>query len=1180
MSAPYRASDDCCGGCGGCRDTCAARQHSSPPHPNQPGLDALTYRVGTHPDFFATMRNRLGELLPALRTRDLDDPAVAFLDAWAVVADVLTFYQERIANEGYLRTATERRSLLELARLVGYRPRPGVAADAFLAFTLEAGYRGEVPAGTRAQSRPTGGGPPQPYETGSPLPARAEWNLLAPRLTRPQVLSGTDRGDGTSGPFHLDGVRTGLRPNDPLLLDLGGSDQRLYRVLAVTPDPAAGRTRADVERWIRDRTPAARRPSAAALLQHTRHAVRDALERGEKQPRPGVTWQKALALLRVAQTQADVPVPDEFLTGRVLSGLRSELDRAAQRRHVRLRAWLEGFVPELERLTSELDAVRDELADPAAVPGRVPGFFGVARLADALAKPPSRPPADPSRMPRAPRESYAATGDALPRLLSAVRPDLGAVLYGAWRKLPRGEPVGQRLFALRVRARLFGHNAPPRTAEKFTVAVPRTDGTERLLTYTVSIGGHSVTVRARTNDTTVTPFDAVAETVETTLSGFGESVRPVAVIVLKRRRVTVTARLRPGDPMGVECVGSDPTTVVRVIDDPSPEAVAGRSPEVIANPSTEAVADPSPGAVADRPDLTVSGEVQGDFPLREEPRVLTLDAVYPQILPGSWVAVQRAGGGDSGRPPEPLLAKVLTVHEVTRSNYGVASGGTQLLLDRAWTGGIDSLAALREVTVHAQSEPLALSPAPLDPVREAICGDLIELDGLYDGLEPGRRVIVSGERTDVPGVAGLQAAELAMTAGVEQVVPSDPPGDFTRTVLRLAEPLAYCYRRDTAKIYGNVAHATHGETRTEVLGSGDAGSAGQRFALRHAPLTHVPAPTATGTESTLRTRVAEILWHEAADLAGAGPTDHGYRTATDDEQRTTLLFGDGRHGARLPTGVENVSAQYRTGIGRAGNTEAGRISLLATRPLGVREVVNPLPATGGADREGHDQLRRNAPLGVTALDRLVSVRDHADFARTFAGIGKAAAVRLSDGSRELVHVTVAGVDDIPISATSGLYGSLVRALHRFGDPGVAVQVGVRELRLLVITGQVRVTADHRWKSVEPRVRAALLRTFGFERRELAQDALLSEALTAIQAVEGVDHADVDLFTGVDETALLAALAEPEGLFATLTREQRVRAAPARRDRRATGPASRIRPAQLVVLDPRVPDALILTERTT
>ena len=104
---------------------------------NRPGLDALIYRVGTHASFLETMLARLSNLgiprkdlgiplsefddpnakiypLQGLTTRTTSDPAIAFLDAWATVADVVTFYQERIANEGYLRTATERRSILEL----------------------------------------------------------------------------------------------------------------------------------------------------------------------------------------------------------------------------------------------------------------------------------------------------------------------------------------------------------------------------------------------------------------------------------------------------------------------------------------------------------------------------------------------------------------------------------------------------------------------------------------------------------------------------------------------------------------------------------------------------------------------------------------------------------------------------------------------------------------------------------------------------------------------------------------------------------------------------------------------------------------------------------------------------------------------------------------------------------
>ena len=79
---------------------------------NRPGLDAIAYRVGTHASFLATMEVSLSSIDPlrALRTRLPDDPAIAVLDGWATVADVLTFYQERIANEGYLQTATERRS--------------------------------------------------------------------------------------------------------------------------------------------------------------------------------------------------------------------------------------------------------------------------------------------------------------------------------------------------------------------------------------------------------------------------------------------------------------------------------------------------------------------------------------------------------------------------------------------------------------------------------------------------------------------------------------------------------------------------------------------------------------------------------------------------------------------------------------------------------------------------------------------------------------------------------------------------------------------------------------------------------------------------------------------------------------------------------------------------------------
>ena len=110
--------------CGCCEGT---RKVTPVSTANRPGLDELSYRIGTHGAFFETMKARLGTMvveapgpdgqtpetffpLKYLTTRQTSDPAIALLDGWATVADVLTFYQERIANEGYLRTATERRS--------------------------------------------------------------------------------------------------------------------------------------------------------------------------------------------------------------------------------------------------------------------------------------------------------------------------------------------------------------------------------------------------------------------------------------------------------------------------------------------------------------------------------------------------------------------------------------------------------------------------------------------------------------------------------------------------------------------------------------------------------------------------------------------------------------------------------------------------------------------------------------------------------------------------------------------------------------------------------------------------------------------------------------------------------------------------------------------------------------
>jgi hypothetical protein len=489
-----------------------------------------------------------------------------------------------------------------------------------------------------------------------------------------------------------------------------------------------------------------------------------------------------------------------------------------------------------------------------------------------------------------------------------------------------------------------------------------------------------------------------------------------------------------------------------------------------------------------------------------------------------------------------------------------------------------------------------------------VAGDTIELDGLYDGLEAGRWLVVSGERTDVPGLGGddgeegVEGSELVMLAGVEHDVHQsldengneiEHPTDTLHTRLILSEPLAYAYKRDTVRINANVARATHGQTNNEVLGSGNAARVFQRFKLKQRPLTHVAAPTPEGVESTLEVRVNDVRWPERETLLSLGADERGYLTTMDDDGNTSVVFADGKHGVRLPTGVENVTAVYRSGIGKEGNVAAGQLNVLASRPAGVKEVVNPQRASGGADPESRDQARGNVPLAVLALDRLVSVQDYADFARTFAGIGKASAASLSDGRQEIVHLTIAGADDVPIDMGSDLYRNLMLALKRFGDPNTPLQVDLREAVFLVLGARVKVLEDYRWNKVEPGLRAALLDTLGFDRRELGQPVRLSEVIGTMQAVEGVDYVDVDLLDAISDSdaeapeALaekLERLADGADTMSNATGGHKAHAQPRQwipvhlaRAEPDVNPSSRIRQAQLAYLNPELPDTLILTE---
>ena len=90
----------------------------------------------------------------------------------------LTFYTERYATRCFLRTAQQPQSLRRLAGLLGYNPRPGVAALAELAFTADPGKTIQVPVGLRVQSAPAPNQQPQTFETIEAATVDSRFNRL------------------------------------------------------------------------------------------------------------------------------------------------------------------------------------------------------------------------------------------------------------------------------------------------------------------------------------------------------------------------------------------------------------------------------------------------------------------------------------------------------------------------------------------------------------------------------------------------------------------------------------------------------------------------------------------------------------------------------------------------------------------------------------------------------------------------------------------------------------------------------------------------------------------------------------------------------------------------------------------------------------------------------------------
>ncbi len=341
--------------------------------------------------------------------------------------------------------------------------------------------------------------------------------------------------------------------------------------------------------------------------------------------------------------------------------------------------------------------------------------------------------------------------------------------------------------------------------------------------------------------------------------------------------------------------------------------------------------------------------------------------------------------------------------------------------------------------------------------------------------------------------------------------------DAAAVVLR--EPLRLAFDPRTVAVLANVIGATHGATipADEAIASGDPSQPAQRASLTRKPLTYLMRAGAARPEpamdvwvrsdldgdalGTVRAGAARsgvdrgLRWRYVRRLTEADRSARTYTVRQQDDGSTTLVFGDGKHGTRLPRGTDNIVARYRFGAGPDGNVAANRLTLLQKVLANVERVRNPLAAAGGAAADDLAGLRHDVPLGMIAFDRIVSRRDLVDFVRAWPGVAKVDVTRrLAAGS---FVVTYAARDGESVDETA-----LLAALRANGAFDWSIALGACRRRTFRVAATLYVAADD-GADRRPLARRALLEAFAFDSRALGGDVTTAAAIDVLQRVPGV-----------------------------------------------------------------------------
>lgn len=341
------------------------------------------------------------------------------------------------------------------------------------------------------------------------------------------------------------------------------------------------------------------------------------------------------------------------------------------------------------------------------------------------------------------------------------------------------------------------------------------------------------------------------------------------------------------------------------------------------------------------------------------------------------------------------------------------------------------------------------------------------------------------------------------------------------------------------KEFENLVPVREGKTiSNEVIGVSD-GRPNQRYNLAQPNMlrgsleivveTATPTPPWRLREKLIFSRRAftpeqlsalELQERIGSTLAFSGNTDTDYAIEIDENNITTVSFGDGQYGRIPPTGTR-IIAGYRCGGGTVGNVGKEQIAQVIKAPqlqlLGIK-VINRTPASGGADRESIDQAIKYAPSVFASMQRAVTAEDYVAQAKLFQGVSKARAEATSWNVIKL-YIAPTGQGEPP---TDVMRRDL---LTFFEDKRMLTSIiRIESPDYVKIDVEANVTAFRHFRNdeVQDDAEKAVRDLLEFEKVDFKQTLYLSKVYEKLEALPGVSSVFVNRFQPAGTGPAIAA----------------------------------------------------------